>query len=330
MKTIDKIKQKLYADIFWKTRLGEVINCINDLTLHFRYQFKDDKLIDKINLESFLIKQYHIIEKGLSLPSPKPGFGISKIQTLLDKSECYLKSYGTSSLTESIASCLQEYIDFNHYCNFELDDALKRSIQEFIEKHDLKSSGGTKLVKKEVIEQLSKRPFNEFIVNRYSIRDFSDEIINEDLIIRSINLARHTPSVCNRQPWNAHYYDNKSVLDEVLKIQSGNSGFTDSIKGLIIVTGNLKAFTKHERNQLYIDGGMFAMNLINSLHYNSLGSCPLNTCLPFIDENKIKKISNIPKHERLIMMIAVGHLKEEFKVATSKRKSLNKIIQIHK
>jgi len=44
---------------------------------------------------------------------------------------------------------------------------------------------------------------------------------------------------------------------------------------------------------------------------------------------KIKKIGDIPNNERLIMMLAVGHLKDEFKVAISQRKPTNEFLTSH-
>ncbi|MNG04757.1 Nitroreductase family protein [compost metagenome] len=71
------------------------------------------------------------------------------------------------------------------------------------------------------------------------------------------------------------------------------------------------------------------MNLMLALHAAGLGSCPLNTCMPWFKESRLKQNAGIPKHERLIMMIAVGNLLDEFSVAQSEKKPIEKILRQH-
>lgn len=328
-KNADFLKQKAYALIFWRTPVGEVLSKTYDTYYHLKFGFNNNKLPDKANLEFYLTKQYHIVEKGLALPNPRPGFGAEKIKLLLDKGNLYIQKYGTSQLTSSIAQCLMDYLAFNDRVDYAIDAKTKNNIDTFISKNDLSHKGGAKQISKESIEILAKKPFNEFVKSRYSIRDFSDIDVPIAIINDSIDLAKFAPSVCNRQSWQVHYYNDKPLMKELLTIQNGNGGFTDCINGLMIITGDIKGFTKYESNQLFVDGGLFSMNIMLALHYYNIGSCPLNTCVPFVVENKIKKLAGIPKNERLIMMLAVGNLKEEFKVAVSQRRSTAAILKVH-
>lgn len=323
------LKQKAYALIFWRTPVGEVLSKTYDTYYHLKFGFNNNKLHDKANLEFYLTKQYHIVEKGLALPNPRPGFGAEKIKLLLDKGNLYIKKYGTSQLTSSIAQCLIDYLEFNDRINHTIDLNIRKNIDDFVSKNVLNHKGGAKKVTKDIIKCRAKKPFDEFVKSRYSIRDFSDLDIPIATINDSIDLAKFAPSVCNRQSWQVHYYTDKSLMKELLTIQNGNGGFTDCINGLMIITGDIKGFTKYESNQLFVDGGLFSMNVMLALHYYNVGSCPLNTCVPFVVENKIKKLANIPKNERLIMMLAVGNFKEEFKVAVSERRSTDTILNFH-
>lgn len=322
-------KEKLYALFFWRTWIGELLSKVYDIYYHLKFCFNNDKLTDKSNLEFYLTKQYHIVEKGLALPEPRPGFGKEKIELLLDKGNDYIDKYGRSQLTSSIAQCLNSYLDFNDSISYHVDINYRNRIELFVKRNDCNYQGGVKDVVKKDIYELASMPFSDFVKSRYSIRNFSNEDVVVEEINDSITLAKFAPSVCNRQAWKAHFYTDKALMRELLNIQNGNGGFTDSINCLIIVTGDIKGFSKYESNQLFVDGGLFSMNLMLALHYNGLGSCPLNTCFPYIIESKVKKIANIPKNERLIMMLAVGHLKDNFKVAVSERKSNEKILKVH-
>jgi nitroreductase len=176
---------------------------------------------------------------------------------------------------------------------------------------------------------LGSDTFEKFLKCRHSVRNFSNAPVDDETILRALAISTNTPSVCNRQGWFVHYYSKKEKIQELLTFQNGNAGFTESIDKLLIVTGSAKAFTRYEHNQLFIDGGLYSMNLMLSLHAVGLGSCPLNTCMPWFKAKKLKKAAGIPAHEQVIMMVAVGNLLDEFSVAQSEKYPVEKILRQH-
>jgi len=94
---------------------------------------------------------------------------------------------------------------------------------------------------------------------------------------------------------------------------------------LIIVASELGVFTgQEERNQAYIDGGIYLMNLVYSLHYNKIGACILNCSNSIEKDIELRKLSMIKESEVFIAMVACGIPPETFKIATSTRYSLDK------
>ena len=56
-------------------------------------------------------------------------------------------------------------------------------------------------------------------------------------------------------------YTNKNQIAKILEVQGGNRGFGHLANRLIIITSEVGVFTGvAERNQVYIDGGMYARN----------------------------------------------------------------------
>lgn len=326
---INRIKNKIHAMLFWQTNVGELINKIYDLNLFYKYSFDQSHLESKEKFEYYLTKQYHIIEKGLSLPKPKLEFGQKVILNLMNESYRYYKIYGTSELLTSISSCLKEYLNFNKINNVNTNTDYYKNIKEFI--HTIKPNelGGTKEITKKDIMQSINFDFEQFLRMRTSVRDFSDKQVELNSIIETMALAKLAPSVCNRQGWKAHIYSDSALINQLLTLQNGNRGFTQSINKLLIIVGDMRAFTKLESNQIYIDGGIFSMNILLSLHSKGLGAVALNTCLPYTIEKKVKKVAEIEEYEKLIMMIAVGNIKDDFKVAISNRKDTDQVYQIH-
>lgn len=224
---------------------------------------------------------------------------------------------------------LQTYLSFHRETREVLPDGFESLIRNFSEEAEPSKKGGLIVRQKEQWQDYSLERYREFVARRHSVRDFAALPIDDARIHEVVEASMNTPSVCNRQGWKVHYYSDKKAIKNLLGYQNGNAGFTDCIDKLLIVTGNVKAFTRHEHNQLFIDGGLVSMNIMLALHAAGLGSCPLNTCMPFNKESTLKNAAGIPKHEKLIMMIAIGSLKEKFSVAQSEKYKLADVLKVH-
>ena len=173
---------------------------------------------------------------------------------------------------------------------------------------------------KDHILSLCNKDFESLLYSRHSQRYFSNMPVSLEKLNKALKMAQRTPSACNRQGWKTYVYkDSKSV--ELIKWQGGSRGFEEEIKCAILVTANLKAFLSYEVHQAYVDGGLYAMNLINSLHSLGLGTIPLSTAFEY---NKLKLLRQfeVPENEVPILIIGIGEMQDQFSVAVSKRKDI--------
>lgn len=322
------LKVKFNSLVFQRTRIGELITLLHSMALHFKYSFDEKRLgTDKDKMFYFLTKNYHIVEKALALPAPRFGFAKLKILKIINITEQYVTRYGECEFTLTVRETIRSYSKFHSEANQALEENFQTAINKFIESKT--GYGGTKTVSLSNMKNLSLDEYRHFVECRHSIRDFSSSPVDEKLIFAAIDAAKNTPSVCNRQGWHIHYYSEREKINELLSYQNGNAGFTDCIDKLIIVTGVTKAFTRYEHNQLFVDGGLICMNIMLSLHSAGLGTCPLNTCMSFLSEDRLKTLAGIAPYERLIMMVAIGSLKDEFKVACSSKMNIEQSLTIH-
>lgn len=322
--------RKAHGAIFSRTAIGELLTALHSIKAHLLFSFSDRKPdLDRERLEYYIVKHCHIIEKGLALPEPRKGFGQPKIIDLIIQTRRYEENYPYNQTGLMVRDTLREYLEF-HAQDLQIlpEDFLQR-IRAFLQEKPAQAKGGLKYLKKSEMTTYGGDSFEEFLKCRHSIRNFSAEPVDDETILRTLTISQNTPSVCNRQGWLVHYYGNKSKIRELLSFQNGNAGFTDCIDKLLIVTVSTKAFTRYEHNQLFIDGGLYSMNLMLALHSVGLGSCPLNTCMPWYRESRLKQAADIPKHERLIMMIGVGNLLDEFSVAQSEKYPAVKTLRRH-
>lgn len=164
----------------------------------------------------------------------------------------------------------------------------------------------------------------KFFLSRFSVRDFDcKKVLNED-IIKAIELALNTPSVCNRQASFVYCIYTREEIDRALSLQNGNRGFGHEVQCLLILCANLSAFdTAGERYQQWIDGGMFSMSVVWALHSLGLGSCCLNWSKGPVDDMRLRALVPINDEHTVLMMLAVGFPRENLKVCYSARKPVD-------
>lgn len=287
----------------------------------------------KIRHQGRIIAHYHVIEKGLSLKEPRTGFGVAVVNNLVSILKKYQKQYGLDEVGQVALNTLSSYYHFNADRGQDNQELLKEItiLKEAVPNHHLCTTyGGVKPVMKKDILEASNVNFLEFANARYSIRNFSSESVDFAIIQDAVSIALKTPSVCNRQTWKVHIFSDAEMKRKVLSHQNGNRGFGDTADKILIVTSDLNYFTNPgERNQGFIDGGMFAMSLIYALHSLGVGTCCLNWSVTYQVDQALRCDAGISDSEIIIMMIAVGHMPDQFCVAQSSRKKVQDILIKH-
>ena len=306
-----------------------------DLWLFCLYSNRGLKISKKNHLEYFILIEAHRIEKGLSLPNPKPFFGRELFKNL--SSMIYsLQKISSIDIMEvkKAYNALNSYLDMHK----EITDKNNKEQNLFLNSlHDLNQfikdntnfiepSSALKITNQNLLSELD---FRKKLINRSSNRRFSKNIIKEDVIKRIIEVAQKAPSQCNRQTSRAYLIQNKEKINNILSIQGGTAGYKEYINNLFIVSGDLGGWQgPQQRNQVYVDGALFSMMLMLGIQSEKLVSCSLNLAIKNSDEKKIKIIASIPKSERLIMLIAFGEAENPTKniVASSPRRKLNEVL----
>lgn len=280
-------------------------------------------------LQYLILRETHVIEKGLSMKNPKRGFGQERVYKLLENFVAYTNLRNDDFLVYPL-STVKKYIEYTKNNNVQIEkiEGLYNRLLVDVQSFDSFINAGIKNVTREDIWLRSKINFKDFVGSRHSIRYFSTtENPDMDMITEALEMAQRTPSACNRQAWRVYVYGKEKTL-ELLTWQGGARGFENDIPMSILITADLNGFLYYEPHQAYVDGGMYAMSLIYSLHSVGLGTIPLSTGL---GNSKIKTIYekfNIPSNEIPIVIVGLGCLKDEFRVAISHRKSIDKMANI--
>ena len=279
---------------------------------------------DREKMEYTLLRENHTIEKGMSMRNPHIGFGKQKVESLLTRLEKFYNLYHSENpeFLKAPLSTISNYIEYTEKTGVQIP-IIKQKFHSLIMKvglGDIEDNTGVYLETREHIKRNCNKDFASLLFSRHSIRFFTGELPSTKVIEEALRLAQQTPSACNRQSWKSHVFMGEKSID-LIKWQEGCRGFEDEIRCCILVTANMKAFLSYEVHQMYVDGGLYAMNLVNAFHSLGIGTIPLSTAF---DCKKLSRLTyfDIPKNETPILIVGIGLIPDTFRCAASKRKSI--------
>lgn len=306
------------------------------LRFNYHYDFKRYKKYSgttniyksKKTLEGMIIHTYHSLEKGMSLKNARKGFGEDKARHLISMIKDYKENYNFDETTETALNTLDAYYEFQKDVgiNYSFVKAEVDRIREDITT-TFTNEGGYKYVNRADIFKYSKINFKEFAYNRFSIRTYESKEVDNSYIKEAVKIAQKTPTVCNRQSSKVYVFSDKESKEKILSWQNGNKGFGHEASKVILITSDLSLFHGTiERNQAFIDGGLFSMSLLYALHSLGLGACSLNCSMDYHKDLELRKAAGIHNSETIIMMISVGWIPEKVKVAQSHIRNTDEMV----
>jgi nitroreductase len=296
-----------------KDRVRIVRESIIDASRHLRYSAAIDersaRTVGVRQMEAQITKDYHRIEKGLSLAQPRRRFGLEVMARLRRDLARYRAQADHDPVVVGTAESA-------------LDGLQRWHSSEVIE-----DPGPTRVHTPYV--GLPKSVANEFFKTRASVRNFSSTPLAPVTIESAVEYALATPSVCNRQAWGVWSYHDRASIDKITALQNGNAGFGQEIPCLLIVTTDARLFAgSGERNQRWIDGGLFAMSLVWGLHSLGVATCMLNWSVDNDRTQQLRRLTGLPANLDIIALIAVGYPRDGLRVARSPRRPVSSVLHI--
>lgn len=289
---------------------------------------KSEKLLTDLLMNS------HALEKGLSIHDKKKGFGVTKFRTLVSGLQKFINKYGYSDKILIPLSVVNQYLIFQENDGY-TDEIITKANHDFdkllAQIHKSKEEllkGGFFCLTKESMLSLKNSNFEDLCKGRYSFRHFSSEHVSDELITEALEIAKKSPSACNRQSYRIHVYDGKQK-DEVLYAQGGANSFYKEASRAIIVTADMERYFLSEAHLGYVDGSLFAMSLIYAFTYLGVASIPLTICQPQKVLKKFATDFGIPANEYPVIIIAIGHYPDKAEIAKSERYPVQGFTRFH-
>ena len=285
-----------------------------------KYIANGNRCNDQNKLHTDLAIRTHALEKGMSIGGVRVGFGQPKAIALLNDLQHYLSLGGEKVFVGESCSIINKYIIFNEQMGADMSN-VKSKLYKLCETNDISLSdmGGIYVLDKHTTNLKSKDSFDVFSQSRFSVRDFGSERIPLDRIEKALALAEKTPSACNRQSWKIHVYSDDILRNRMFSLQGGCKGFSEDMQYAILICGDIRGYNINELSQVYVDGGIYAMNLLYALHFEDVAAIPLTMAHKQNMIKRIKREMGLPENEMPILLVGVGSYKESYKVAVSQR-----------
>ena len=285
----------------------------------------------KSALETNIIVRYHVLEKGLTMPDRHLPFGMRVAAALIDLVDEYERHFEIGSQVRHAISVLKEYLDVHEKHGIIVrDDAFWKKVSAFIDEHAESAMSEQLHFSRKDFYAAKSELFPQFAKSRHSVRNYSPLPVDMEKIRNAVHLATLSPSACNRQHIFVRCLSDKNLCGEVLTLQGGNRGFGHLADKVLLITSDMCAEIGgfRERNDAYVNGGIFLMNLSYALHYYEVAHCILTCSFEADVEKKMRKICKISDNEVFIAMMSCGEAPEEFDVALSPRRELAEVFSV--
>ena len=168
----------------------------------------------------------HAIEKGFSLKNVRGDFGVAKIKNLVNLLCKYVSKYGYDDnlrVPISLIFAYQKFRENQHNLTDELENLFAK-VDGIVSQYNYCKSdfvyAGTKTIMRQEMLNLGTVKFSTLVHNRHSVRNFDNSKRTDTLegkIKEAINIAKYSPSACNRQAYRVHVYkgdDKKKALTD--------------------------------------------------------------------------------------------------------------------
>ncbi|KTF13164.1 nitroreductase family protein [Pseudoalteromonas sp. H103] len=321
-----KVTSSLYYLIFNKSFMREHQSVLKG---RVKYYQSLEKIEDSCVL---LRRNIHRLEKGLIMQPRRDVFGKAFIGETVD---AFVLAVKQNALKESEGNwfndVLSKYFEVVS-SSLEIDSARKKYESVCQERKILNRAKSIPYARESIKEtNISFEQLEVLYKQRRSIRWYEDKAVDISLINKAVDIATQAPSACNRQPFKFHTVMNKDKVKKVADCAMGTTGFSHNLQTIIAVVGDLSAYpAERDRHVIYIDGSLVTMQLMLALETLGLSTCAINW--PDIEtrEKMLDELLGLNKHERTIMLLAVGYADPKGGIPFSQKKNCSDLIKVIK
>lgn len=274
-----------------------------------------------------LRRNIHRIEKGLISRPRRANFATSYIGETITVLDTYLgdvEDPNEDPLSLWAAGVLASYFSAN--APHPVVDKARRRYESLASVGEPPSNPATPYLRATAAPPVEYHRFLELSHRRRSVRWYTDDLVPRELVDQAIEAAAQAPSACNRQPFAFKVFDDPALVETIANVPGGATGFAHGITGIIVVVGDLSAFSsERDRHLIYIDSSLASMAFMLAAETLGFSTCPLNWPDVPEKERQLQRIMKMEGFERPVMLIAYGYADPEGLIASSVKRPLSEL-----
>lgn len=288
------------------------------------FAFSSSQRTDQSTQLHELLQLGHVLEKGITMPCRKLGFGQERVREVIVLAKQCIDRYGADRMeVQSALADLKQYADI-HNAQF-LPNDIRQGINSLMPYLTINDFNCYTLSSSELFA--GDFDFAAFARKRHTVRWFANNQVNLQDLNEAVELAMTAPSACNRQATRVKIIRNREKIATICRnIQKGNRGFGDTAPVWLLITQDQRGYKYNELSLAFIDAGIFTMNLLYALHYKHLAACTLNCIVNASEASQLRELIGYSDCEIPCAFIAVGHPMPKIMIAKSRRRLPSEII----
>lgn len=142
------------------------------------------------------------------------------------------------------------------------------------------------------------------MLDRRSIRRFTDQKIDKEVIKTILTAAMYAPSAVNMQPWHFVVIDHSPLMEKIMEIHP-YARMLQTASHAVMVCGDEEL--QHDDGYWVVDCGAATQNLLLAAHALGIGSCWVG--LQPREERKaaFSRLLDLPAHVKPFALVALGY-----------------------
>jgi len=155
--------------------------------------------------------------------------------------------------------------------------------------------------------------FAQLILQRESVRKYTDRPVEEEKIERIMESCRMAPSACNAQPWRFVVVTDPELKDKVARATTGPAmpinHFAPQAPVIVALVAEPPNWLSKigssikDKDYYLMDIGIVADHFCLQAADLGLGSCMIG----WFDEKKVRELLHIPRKRRIPLLITLGY-----------------------
>jgi nitroreductase len=146
------------------------------------------------------------------------------------------------------------------------------------------------------------------ILTRRSIRRYSTEQIDQEIVNKIIKAGMYAPSAVNKQPWHFIVFENHQTMQSIIDIHKNASMLLEADKAILICYDEN---IQHDQGYGPVDCSAATQNMLLAAHASGIGACWVGI---YPRQNRIDSLHSLfklPKHVIPFAVISLGYPAEK-------------------